>query len=126
MGVAPGCASPHGSGSTPPIKSASRAAADALHAESDRMEEVNRACADEVATTWDEELADLTEKAFAAFGDEAVGRAFVHALMSTPALDWVPTVVEQLMSRERGLSKCVDARTSAQYFKAELRRMLTQ
>jgi len=87
---------------------------------------VNGAGADQAATTWDEELADLTEKAFEAFGDEAVGRAFVQALVSTPELDPVPTVVEQLMSREPGPSKCIDARRSAQYFKAELRRMLTR
>ena len=88
---------------------------------------MNRAVADEAAVTWDDELADLTERASAAFGDEAVGRAFVLALASTPALDWVPPVVQQLMScREFGPAKCIDARTSAQYFKAELRRMLTR
>ena len=77
--------------------------------------------------TWDDELEELAEKAFAVFGDEAVGTAFVRALTAAPALDPVPADLEQLASElELGPSKCVDARTSAQCFKAELRRMLTQ
>jgi hypothetical protein len=76
--------------------------------------------------TWDDELEALTDMAFTVFGDEAVGNAFVRALVSAPELDVVPVGVAQLMSRcECGPAKCVDARTSAQYFKAELRRMLT-
>jgi len=80
-----------------------------------------------LAMTWDDELEALTEMAFTVFGDQAVGNAFVRALVSAPELDAVPVCFEQLMSRhECGLAKCVDARISAQYFKAELRRMLTQ
>ena len=74
--------------------------------------------------TWDDELETLTEQVFAAFGDEGVGSAFVRALVSAPALDPPPDLVEQLTSW-LGPSKCVAAGTSAQYFKAELRRMLT-
>jgi hypothetical protein len=78
-------------------------------------------------STWDDELEELTEKALAAFGDEAVGSAFVRALALAPVLDPLPAFVKQLLSRcELGPSKCVDASTSVQCFKAELRRMLTE
>ena len=78
-------------------------------------------------STWDDELEELTERASAAFGDEAVGSAFVRALTLAPALDPLPAFVKQFMSRcDLGPSKCVDAPTSVHCFKAELRRMLTQ
>jgi hypothetical protein len=77
--------------------------------------------------TWDDELAELTARAFAAFGDEAVGSAFVRAVASAPALELMPAVAEQVVSDcELRPVKCVDASTSAQHFKIELRRLLAQ
>ena len=86
----------------------------------------NTPSASEPLLSWDDELEELAEKAFALFGDEAVGSAFVRALTAAPALDPVPAALEQVMSEwELGLTKCIDTRTSMQWFKAELRRMLT-
>ncbi len=51
---------------------------------------------------------------------------FMRALASAPALRSVPRSVEHFASRyELTPSKCIDAAVSLQFFKAELRRMLT-
>jgi len=77
--------------------------------------------------TWDDELEELAERAFAVFGDEAVGHAFVRALTAAPMLEPVPPLLEEIAPMcDVRRSKLVDAWTSAAYFKAELRRMLTQ
>jgi len=73
--------------------------------------------------TWDDELEDLAERAFIAFGDAALGKAFVRALSAAPALEQVPQTFARLRQHHRAL-KLIDATTSVQYFKNELRLML--
>jgi len=79
---------------------------------------------------WDDELDTLTSEVLKACGGDAVAEAYRRAFSAAPALSddaWiVRTLLGEALAARNIRTKLVDGRVTADFFKSELRWLLSQ